>query len=314
MNVLRSWAIAALIGAGICFATIHAWAQGSLTPPGAPAATMKTLQQVEPRIPITNVPVVITSPGSYYFTGNLSFSGPVAKGVQVLANDVTLDLMGFSLASDNGFAVFGVEIRGATNVCVRNGSIDGCEAVTLTAARNCRIENLRLATGSSSATSGVDIGDRCFGNTVTDCAIDGSHNLGYGYGIAIFGTSSWNRVVNCIVNCGSSTTFTGVFLSGPNVSGNQVADCIVGGAGACGILVTNAVGNAIECNYVSGGFAFGIRSAGTAAKNVIVRNTCIGNSTNFSLLVTDSYGPIVSSSGPMSTSDNSVHPWANFSR
>jgi hypothetical protein len=28
------------------------YAQGSLTPPGAPAATMKTLAQIEPRTPI----------------------------------------------------------------------------------------------------------------------------------------------------------------------------------------------------------------------------------------------------------------------
>ena len=32
-------------------------AQGSLTPPGAPAPTMKTLDQIEARTPITNRPV-----------------------------------------------------------------------------------------------------------------------------------------------------------------------------------------------------------------------------------------------------------------
>lgn len=49
-----------------------AFAQGSLTPPpGAPAPTMITLQQIEPRTPISSVPFTITTPGSYYLTTNL---------------------------------------------------------------------------------------------------------------------------------------------------------------------------------------------------------------------------------------------------
>ena len=41
-----------------------AGAQGPLTPPGAPAPTMKTLAQVEPRIAITNAPYTIKRPRS----------------------------------------------------------------------------------------------------------------------------------------------------------------------------------------------------------------------------------------------------------
>src|SRR5947208_16830687 len=56
------------------------FAQGSLTPPGPPTPTFKTLQQVEPRTPIdaTHTPgegdnqFVINSPGSYYLTGNIT--------------------------------------------------------------------------------------------------------------------------------------------------------------------------------------------------------------------------------------------------
>jgi hypothetical protein len=49
-----------------------AFGQGSLTPPGAPAPTMKTLQQVEPRTPISSAPFTISQPGSYYLTTNLT--------------------------------------------------------------------------------------------------------------------------------------------------------------------------------------------------------------------------------------------------
>lgn len=49
-----------------------AFAQGSLTPPGAPGPTMLTLSQIEPRTPISSAPFTITAPGSYYLTANLS--------------------------------------------------------------------------------------------------------------------------------------------------------------------------------------------------------------------------------------------------
>jgi hypothetical protein len=74
-----------------------AFAQGSITPPGPPAATMLTLTQVEPRTPISSVPVTIANPGSYYLTANLVCT--VSNAVTIAANGVTLDLNGFTISS-----------------------------------------------------------------------------------------------------------------------------------------------------------------------------------------------------------------------
>src|ERR1043165_9796506 len=72
------------------------YSQGSLTPPGAPAPTMKTLDQIEPRAPISSLPYTIASSGSYYLTTNLTALSAV-DGIVINADNVTLDLSGFTM-------------------------------------------------------------------------------------------------------------------------------------------------------------------------------------------------------------------------
>jgi hypothetical protein len=64
---------------------------GPLDPPGAPGSTDSVRL---PGTPISSLPYTINAPGSYYVTRNLSaVSG---NGITINADDVTLDLMGFT--------------------------------------------------------------------------------------------------------------------------------------------------------------------------------------------------------------------------
>jgi hypothetical protein len=74
-----------------------AHAQGALTPPGAPAPTMKSLDQIEARTPISSVPFTITQSGSYYLTTNVTTA--VSNAIVITVSGVTLDLNGFTIAS-----------------------------------------------------------------------------------------------------------------------------------------------------------------------------------------------------------------------
>jgi len=100
-------------------------AQGSLTPPGAPAPTMKSLDVIEPRTPISSVPYTISSPGSYYVTTNLNVA--TGDGITIITNSVTLDLNGFTLSStDQNNIGSGILLAGSDkDISILNGYIFG---------------------------------------------------------------------------------------------------------------------------------------------------------------------------------------------
>ena len=156
-------------------------AQGPLTPPGAPAASMRTLTEIEPRTRLESLTgdstalYVINSPGSYYLSvGNVAgVNGKAA--IAVNANGVSIDLNGFSLIGVGG-STRGIEVRGAyANFAVRNGGIRfwgaaGIGLSTANAPNGVVIENLTIATVGG---AGIDLTG---GNavTVSRCSITGA--------------------------------------------------------------------------------------------------------------------------------------------
>lgn len=119
----------------VLFINQRGFSQGDLTPPGAPGPLFKTLQQVEPRTPIDSDHTPgdasslfrITSPGSYYFVGNISVGRGLTpqNGIRVSASDVTIDMNGFRLLGGTN-DLHGITVdSGRKNIAIRNGHITG---------------------------------------------------------------------------------------------------------------------------------------------------------------------------------------------
>jgi hypothetical protein len=99
-----------------------AFAQGALTPPGAPGPTMKTLNQIEPRTPISVLPYNITAAGSYYLTTNLT-GVPGTNGITIGCGNVAIDLRGFTLSGVPG-SLDGINVSAPyNNITVENGTV-----------------------------------------------------------------------------------------------------------------------------------------------------------------------------------------------
>jgi parallel beta-helix repeat protein len=193
---------------------------GPLDPPsGAIAPTYKTLNQVEPRTPITAATTpgdadsvyLISKPGSYYLVE--SMVAPAGKiAVEIEASNVTIDMRGFTISSLATLSAIKLNGTSRTNITIRDGHIGTClgNGIDLTnQSRGGVIENI-IVTGA--AGMGIYAGN---GFTLSNCsAVD------CGSGIRV---ESGNTLINCAAfsNDGTGiTTYTGTSLENCTASGN----------------------------------------------------------------------------------------------
>ena len=203
--------------------TAAALGQGALTPLGTPSPTMKSLDQIEPRVVIQTLPFIISAPGSYVLGRNLSG----AEGITIASSNVTLDLNGFVLTGSAGNNGNGVLVAGTfERLVVRNGVLRdwGANGVAAPACIGAVIEKVQVgvdATVSNAFTAGISVGES---SQVIACSVVVTGGQAGGAGILAASRSVFR---DCIV-----TGIAGVGMNGGNgltVVGCRVSGCLYSG-------------------------------------------------------------------------------------
>ena len=248
----------------IFYPSAFALAQGPLTPPGAPAPTMKTLEQVEPRIAVQTLAGDaftlhrIIQPGSYYLTANI-FGVSGKSGIVVAAENVTIDLNGFSLIGTAGTLTGIFADFSRTNITVRNGTVRNWanNGIALNDDHQVRVERV---TASNNGGGGIMVGDNALVEACT--ALD---NVGDGIEVA-----ARSVVRNCTASGNDGTagirTGAGCQVSGCTSSSNDNADGISVGFAS---LVIGCVADSNANNGI-------VQSAGT---QVTIKDCSASNNT-----------------------------------
>jgi hypothetical protein len=258
----------------------QAHGQGSLTPPaGAPAAVMKSLDQIEGRTLINtlagdaNAVHVITVPGSYCL--NASVTGQSGKaGIRVEAVNVTIDLNGFVLDGVAG-ATKGIEVNSAGGpIVVSNGQLRSWpdHGIYAPNASQYVFKDLIISSVQKSGIWANGAGQ------VERVTVVGAKD----FGIFVAGTSAQATIVrDCRVENIGQLTYgaTGISAANGRVSGCSVANVTATLGSATGILAANGSVSSCLVRQISASSSdvAGIKSRDVADSTVVGATTTVSN-------------------------------------
>jgi parallel beta-helix repeat protein len=221
---------------------------------------MRPLPELEPRIPLNpeDLPLTISEPGSYYLLGSVHTTG---GGITVTASNVSIDLMGHTLAGGTGDGIDGADVLGTIrNLSVVNGTITGWDGY------------------------GVNLGP---GSLVRDLRVSGTGEVGISVG-------AFSIVVDSVAE---SNDRQGILAD----TGSIIRGCLAGEndlhgiGGSTDVLVVDSVADN------NGGYGIGVASNSEVRGSVAVNNKGIGISVGAQSAVIDcsavsnqSYGIYVS--------------------
>jgi parallel beta-helix repeat protein len=240
---------------------------------------MVSVATLEAATEITKLPWTITTQGSYIINQNLKANW---HGIKVQANNVTIDLNGYSISGNNTSGGHGVYMNGCSNVEIRNGTIRNFGSSGIheesSSGNSHRVINVRVMNNKED-------GIRLAGSNhmVKDCTVSG--NGSYGIDVFLGCTVSGNTVYNNAyygIYAGSGSTVSGNTAysnddiginanSGSTVSGNTVYNN--GSAGINADSGSTVSGNTARYN---GGTGIWAGSGSTVKNNTTFYNNAFG--------------------------------------
>ncbi len=183
-----------------------------------------------PGCPHAGLPIVICQSGSYRLTGNLAIPGADTDGIDINADNVTLDLNGFTISgpakctpgtfpvqcTPTGTGIGVNSLPGLKsfhdNITVRNGTVRGMGNSGVLLNDGALVEDLHVESNAGSGT--LNAGISVHGGVVTHCTVEA--NAGHG----IAGTEELTVSFNSVALNGGNGIFGGGVVSNNSIFRN----------------------------------------------------------------------------------------------